>query len=153
MLRISKLTDYGTVLLANLARNPDEVCSAAEIASRTGISLPTASKLLKSLARNGLVTSTRGANGGYTLARDASTISAAEIIDALEGPVSITECSASDSQCDIAEACGVGNAWQRINVAIRDALGEVSLVDLIRSSSPPPRFRFAGLPVNVEEKS
>ena len=153
MLRISKLTDYGTVLLAHLARNQDEVCSAADLAARTGISLPTASKLLKSLARNGLVTSTRGANGGYTLARDAGAISAAEIIDALEGPVSITECSASDSQCDIAEACGVGNAWQRINVAIRDALGEVSLVDLIRSNSPPPRFRFAGLPVNVEEKS
>jgi len=153
MLRISKLTDYGTVLLAHLAHNPDAVCSAAEIASHTGISLPTASKLLKSLARNGLVTSTRGANGGYTLARDASTISAAEIIDALEGPVSITECSASDSHCDIAEACGVGNAWQRINVAIRDALGEVSLVDLIRSSRPLPRFRFAGLPINVEEKS
>ena len=153
MLRISKLTDYGTVLLAQLARNPDAVCSAAEIASRTGIALPTASKLLKSLARNGLVTSTRGANGGYTLARDASTISAAEIIDALEGPVSITECSASDRHCDIEEACGVGTAWQRINVAIRDALGEVSLVDLIRSSSPPPRFRFAGLPINVEDKS
>jgi FeS assembly SUF system regulator len=152
MLRISKLTDYGTVLLAHLARNPDAVCSAAEIASHTGISLPTASKLLKSLARNGLVTSTRGANGGYMLARDPCAISAAEIIDALDGPVSITECSASDSNCDIAEACGVGNAWQRINVAIRDALDEVSLVDLIRSSSPPPRFRFAGLPVNVEEK-
>ena len=153
MLRISKLTDYGTVLLAHLARNPDEVCSAAEIASRTGIALPTASKLLKSLARNGLVTSTRGASGGYMPARDPGTINAAAIIDALEGPVSITECSASDSNCDIAEACGVGNAWQRINVAIRDALDEVSLVDLIRSSSPPPRFRFAGLPINVEEQS
>jgi len=153
MLRISKLTDYGTVLLAQPARNPDEVCSAAQIASRTGIALPTASKLLKSLARNGLVTSTRGANGGYMLARDPGAISAAAIIDALEGPVSITECSASDSNCDIAEACGVGTAWQRINVAIRDALDEVSLVDLIRSSSPPPRFRFAGLPINVEEKS
>lgn len=153
MLRISKLTDYGTVLLAHLARNPHEVCSSAEIALSTGISLPTASKLLKSLARNGLVTSTRGANGGYTLAREASAISAAEIIDALEGPVSITECSASDSHCDIEEVCGVGNAWQRINVAIRDALHEVSLVDLIRTSSPPRRFHFAGLPINVEDKT
>ena len=153
MLRISKLTDYGTVLLAHLAGNPDEVRSAADIAARTGISLPTASKLLKSLARNGLVTSTRGANGGYRLARDASAISAAEIIDALEGPVSITECSVTGSHCDIEEACGVGNAWQRINVAIRDALDEVSLVDLLRSKSPAPPFRFAGLPINVEEKT
>ena len=153
MLRISKLTDYGTVLLAYLARNPDEVCSSADIAASTGIALPTASKLLKSLARNGLVTSTRGASGGYRLALAARDISAADIIDALEGPVSITECSASDSHCDIEEDCSVGNAWQRINVAIRNALQEVSLVDLLRSSSPVPRFRFAGLPITVEEKA
>ena len=152
MLRISKLTDYGTVLLAHLAQHQDEVCSAAELAQNTGIALPTTSKLLKSLARNRLVTSTRGANGGYKLARAASSISAADIIDALEGPVSITECSASDSHCDIEEACSVGGTWQRINVAIRKALQEVSLVDLQRSSSPVPQFRFAGLPVNVEDK-
>lgn len=153
MLRISKLTDYGTVLLAHLAHSPDRVCSAADIASQTGIALPTASKLLKALARNGLVKSTRGANGGYRLARAPADISAAEIIDALEGPVSITECSATDSHCDIEEACSVGNAWQRINVAIRNALQEVSLVDLLRSSSPTPRFRFAGLPISVEGKN
>ena len=152
MLRISKLTDYGTVLLADLARSDDELCSAAELAQSTGIALPTTSKLLKALARNGLVTSTRGANGGYRLARAANDISAADIIDALEGPVSITECSASDSHCDIEDVCNVGNAWQRINVAIRKALQEVSLVDLQRSSSPAPRFRFGGLPITIEEK-
>ncbi len=153
MLRISKLTDYGTVLLADLACSSDVVRSAAELAQSTGIALPTASKLLKSLARNGLVTSTRGANGGYRLARSADAISAADIIDALEGPVSITECSASDSHCDIEDVCNVGSAWQRINVAIRRALEDVSLVDLQRTSSPVPRLRFAGLPINVEEKS
>ena len=77
---------------------------------------------MKSLARAGLVTSTRGKSGGYQLSRPAHDISAASVIDALEGPVSITECSASDSHCDIEEACSVGNAWQRINVAIRNAL-------------------------------
>jgi len=82
----------------------------------------------------------------------ADDISAADIIDALEGPVSITECSASDSHCDIEDVCNVGNTWQRINVAIRRALQEVSLVDLQRSSSPVPRFRFGGLPINIEEK-
>jgi len=152
MLRIIKLTEYGTVLLAQLARNPDAVCSAADIAARTGIALPTASKLLKALARSNLVTSTRGPNGGYRLARNPAAISAAEIIDALEGPVSITECSASDSHCDIEAACSVGNAWQRINVAIRNALQEVSLVDLLRTRSPVPRFHFAGLPITVEDK-
>jgi FeS assembly SUF system regulator len=152
MLRISKLTDYGTVLLADLARSDGAVCSAADLAQSTGIALPTTSKLLKSLAKHGLVTSTRGANGGYRLARAADDISAADIIDALEGPVSITECSASDSHCDIEDVCNVGNTWQRINVAIRRALQEVSLVDLQRSSSPVPRFRFGGLPINIEEK-
>ena len=153
MLRISKLTDYGTVVLAHLAGETGAVCSAAEVAAATGIGLPTVSKLLKSLARAGLVTSTRGANGGYQLARDAAEISAANVIDALEGPVSITECSASDSHCDIEDVCNVGSAWQRINVAIRRALDEVSLVDLLRANSPVPSFRFAGMPVTVENKS
>ena len=152
MLRISKLTDYGTVLLAHLAANPNAVCSAADVASATGIALPTTSKLLKTLARADLVASTRGANGGYQLARQASDISAADIIDALEGPVSITECSASDSHCDIEDACAVGATWQRINVAIRKALHEVSLVDLVRTNSSVPRFRFAGMPITIEKK-
>lgn len=153
MLRISKLTDYGTVVLAHLAGAPAAVCSAAEVAAATGIGLPTVSKLLKSLARAGLVTSTRGANGGYQLARAPAEISAANVIDALEGPVSITECSGSDSHCDYEDVCSVGGAWQRINVAIRRALDEVSLVDLLRTRSPVPNFRFAGMPITVEKKS
>ena len=100
MLRISKLTDYGTVVLAHLAANPATVCSAADVAGATGIAPPTVSKLLKSLARAGLVSSTRGANGGYRLSRGPQDISAADIIDALDGPVSITECSGSDSLCE-----------------------------------------------------
>ncbi len=153
MLRISKLTDYGTVLLAHLAGNQQAVCSAAEAADATGIALPTVSKLLKSLARSGLVTSTRGANGGYQLARSPSDISAADVIDALEGPVSITECSSGESICEHEDVCRVGDAWQRINVAIRRALDDVSLDDLLRTNSRVPQFRFAGLPVNVESKT
>jgi FeS assembly SUF system regulator len=152
VLRLSKLTDYGTVLLAHLAANEGSVCSAADVATATGVAVPTVSKLLKLLGRNGLVTSTRGANGGYRLAHDPSDISAADIIDALEGPVSITECSASDSQCEHEGVCSVGGAWQRVNVAIRMALDDVSLNDLLRSTSPTPQFRFAGLPVTVENK-
>ena len=152
MLRLSKLTDYGTVLLAHLAANRGSVCSAADVATATGIAVPTVSKLLKLLGRNGLVTSTRGANGGYRLAGDPNDISAADIIDALEGPVSITECSASDSQCEHEGVCSVGGAWQQVNVAIRRALDDVSLSDLLRSNSPTPQFRFAGLPITVENK-
>ena len=125
MLRISKLTDYGTVVLAHLAAHQASVCSAADVAQATGIAPPTVSKLLKLLARNGLVTSTRGANGGYRLARPPHKISAADVIDALDGPVSITECSASDGDCEHEDVCSVGGAWQRINVAIRRALRDV----------------------------
>jgi len=153
VLRISKLTDYGTVLLAHLAENNEDVCSAADVAAATGIALPTVSKLLKSLAKSGLVTSTRGANGGYELARSPAEISAADVIDALEGPVSITECSSIDSLCEHEGVCSVGSAWQRINVAIRRALDDISLSDLLRTNSPVPQFRFAGMPITIEKKS
>lgn len=152
MLRISKLTDYGTVVLAELARGEQAFVSAADIAGSTGLGLPTVSKLLKALARAGLVTSSRGARGGYRLARAAEAISAADVIDALEGPVSITECSAHDSHCDIESLCRVGGAWQRINVGIRRALDEISLSDLLRANSPLPRFRFANTRITVERK-
>ena len=152
MLRISRLTDYGTVVLAQLAHGGAGLASASEVAAATGIALPTVSKLLKSLAKAGLVTSTRGSRGGYQLSRDPHKISAADVIDALEGPVSITECSASDKICDFEAVCNVGAAWQRINVAIRRALDDVSLVDLLRTSSRAPGLRFAGLPVTVEPK-
>lgn len=150
MLRISKLTDYGTVLLAHLAERPG-VVSSADVAAGTGVALPTVSKLLKALGRAGLVRSTRGANGGYELSRLPREITAAEIIDALEGPVSITECSSEDSHCEHEGVCSVGDAWQRINVAIRRALDDVSLNDLLRSNCPAPTFRFAGLPISVED--
>ena len=153
MLRISRLTDYGTVVLGHLARADAGLVSATEVATATGIALPTVSKLLKALAKAGIVTSTRGSHGGYELARDAQAISASDVIDALDGPVSITECSASDSHCDLESICNVGGAWQRINIAIRRALDEISLADLMRTKSPLPRFEFAGLPVNVEQKS
>jgi FeS assembly SUF system regulator len=153
MLRISRLTDYGTLVLAQLSRNGQSLSSAAEVASATGIAPPTVSKLLKLLAKAELVTSTRGSQGGYRLSRDASEISASDIIDALEGPVHITECSADDSHCDLEDVCNVGGAWQRINVAIRRALGDIDLNDLQRSKAPVPQFEFAGLPVTVERKN
>lgn len=151
MLRISKLTDYGTVVLAHLAEHQATVCSAADVAAATGVALPTVSKLLKLLARAGLVTSTRGANGGYRLSLPPHEISAADVIDALDGPVSITECSASDGDCEHEGVCSVGGAWQRINVAIRQALCDVTLNDLVKAHSPVPTFRFAGLPITIDK--
>ena len=153
MLRISKLTDYGTVVLAHLASDQAHVASAADVAAATGLGLATVSKLLKSLGKAKLVTSTRGAQGGYKLARKPADISAADVIDALEGPVSITDCSASDRHCDFESHCTVGSAWQRINVAIRRALCEITLLDLQRSNSRIPTLSFAGTPTSVEKKA
>lgn len=152
VLRISKLTDYGTVILAHLATHERSLSSAAEVAGATGLGLPTVRKLLKLLGKSELVVATRGAQGGYRLARDAARISAADVIDALEGPVSITECSAIDRHCELEPHCSVGSAWQRINIAIRHALGDISLVDLRNSGASGPIFEFAGMPVHVERK-
>jgi FeS assembly SUF system regulator len=130
MLRISKLTDYGTMVLACLATRPHERHPATAVAERTRLGLPTVSKLLKSLHRAGLVTSARGAQGGYQLARPATSISAADIIDAIEGPVAITECSGDHSACDLEQVCTTGTSWQRVNLAIRRSLDELSLAQL-----------------------
>jgi FeS assembly SUF system regulator len=130
MLRISKLTDYGTVILACLATAPERRLTASEVAERTRLGLPTVSKLLKCFHRAGLLTSARGARGGYQLARPAAAISAAAIIDAIEGPLAITECSGQHSTCEHETSCSTGSAWQRINGAIRRSLDEISLAQL-----------------------
>lgn len=152
VLRMSRLTDYGTLVLTQLPHDGATLLTAAEVAAATGINLPTVSKLLKLLAKAELVRSTRGSHGGYRLGRPASQISAADIIDALEGPVSITECSSNDSHCDYEAVCNVGSAWQRINVAIRRALDDINLNDLQRTRAPVPQFEFAGMPISVERK-
>lgn len=129
-MRISRLTDYATVILAALAEDPARVQTATALAERTHIGAPTVSKLLKQLHRAGMVSSTRGLHGGYRLARPAAQISAGAILDALEGPLALTDCSAGQGQCGIEQTCRVGRAWQRVNLAIRRALSEVSLAQL-----------------------
>lgn len=130
MLKMSRLTDYGTGVLAYLAGAGARPHSTNEVAEVTGLPAATVSKILKLLTRAGLVTSHRGALGGYALARPAAEITAAEVIDALEGPVALTECSIEDRSCELEASCLVGNAWQRINVAIRRALSEITLAEL-----------------------
>ena len=150
MLRIRKLTDYGIFVLAHLANEQDTVMSASQIASRTGLNLPTVSKLLKTLNKAKLVTSIRGSKGGYSLAKKSSTISAAEIIDAFEGPVAITECSASYHSCSLESQCGVGEAWQKINRAIRNTLENISLTDLRSGQNRKTSIKFSGIPINIK---
>jgi FeS assembly SUF system regulator len=130
MLRIGKLTDYATVILATLAADRSRQLNAGTLAERTHIASPTVSKLLKQLHRAGLVNSTRGTHGGYQLAREPEQISAAAILDALEGPLALTQCSAGSGHCDIEHTCSTGRAWQKLNLAIRRSLSEVSLAQL-----------------------
>lgn len=142
MLRLSKLTDYGTVVLAGMAREPQRLHTAAELAAGLHLAVPTVSKLLKQFAKAGLVSSQRGARGGYALARPAEEISAVAIIDAIEGPVAITQCSMGHSRCGIEAVCGIGHNWQRISLAIREALRGVTLAQLARPVALPPRLDF-----------
>ncbi|MFC4819351.1 SUF system Fe-S cluster assembly regulator [Dokdonella ginsengisoli] len=145
MLRISKLTDYATVVMTCLAAAGDGVLSAQTLAERAHLEAPTVSKLLKQLAQAELVVSTRGINGGYRLARAPQDISIADIVTAMEGPIGMTECSAHSGACDHESHCGVRVNWQRINHAIATALAEVSLADMVK---PPPR-RGAAIPLQV----
>ncbi len=139
MLRMGKLTDYATVVLASLAQEPARHRAAAELAERTRLTRPTVSKVLKGLQRAGLVISSRGAQGGYRLARGPEQITAAQILDAFEGPLAITECSSASSHCGIERMCRVGGAWQRINAAIRRALEDVTLQHLAGLDAAPGR--------------
>ncbi len=142
MLRIGKLTDYATVILATLAADRARLLNASTLAERTHIAAPTVSKLLKQMHRAGLVNSTRGTHGGYQLARDPESISAASILDALEGPIALTECSAGSGNCGIEHTCSVGRTWQRLSVAIRRSLSEVSLAQLAGLDTKTPTMPF-----------
>jgi FeS assembly SUF system regulator len=137
MFRISRLTDYGTMILVYLARQQDRLCSANDVARATHVAQPTVQKLLKALARANLVDSVRGADGGSRLARSPAMIRAAQILDVFEGPVAITECSTDESHCELEPVCQVGGAWQKINRAIRGALTDITLADM---DHPPPEF-------------
>ena len=130
MFRLSKLTDYATVVMTHLARSPEGVFSAQELARGTGLGLPTTAKLLKKMASAGLVDSYRGTQGGYRLARGPAQISVFDVIAAMEGPVAMTECSLHKGLCAQEPVCSVRGNWRRINQAVVAALKEVNLLDM-----------------------
>jgi len=144
MLRVSKLTDYATVVMTCLAAG-DGVMSAQALAERARLELPTVSKLLKQLAQAELVASTRGINGGYRLARAPERITIADVVTAMEGPIGMTECSAHAGLCGHEPHCGVRVNWQRINHAIAGALASVTLADMLH----PPAKPRATIPLRV----
>lgn len=131
MLRLSKQSDYATVLLAELAGGEQAVRSVSELAQQTQVSSPMVSKTLKLLARDGLVDSIRGASGGYRLNRPAGEISIADIIKAIEGPIAVTQCSHDDG-CQLQAHCQIRPHWQLINDTIMSSLHQLSLAELCR---------------------
>jgi FeS assembly SUF system regulator len=137
MLRMSKMADYAALMLATMAEQPQSHHTAAELAEVTGISPPTVSKLLKTLGHADLLTSRRGAHGGYSLARDPATISAVDVIEAIEGPMAVTECTVSPGSCDLEPTCQLSSQWQLLSVAVRRALAEITLKDLIGDPIAP----------------
>lgn len=136
MLRLSKLADYGIVVCTQLAAEPDRVHSASELAAQLRLEAPTVAKVLKRLARVGLVLGFRGVTGGYRIARDPRQISVADVVEAFEGPIGMTECSAHGSACVHESQCGVRGHWRLISRAVDNALRGVSLADMLR---PVPR--------------
>jgi FeS assembly SUF system regulator len=154
MLRMSKLADYAALMLATMAERPAETYTAAGIAAETGVNLPTASKLLKMLVRAQLVASQRGSHGGYTLGRVPSAISAVDVIEAVEGPLAMTECTLAPGLCDLEPTCQLGSQWQSLSAAIRRALAEITLADLIGDPIVPALSlrRRTGIPaIHMEQ--
>lgn len=132
MIRMSKLSDYGLVLLTHLARHPERAAfSAVDLAAETKLPAPTVGKLLKILAREGLLESHRGSKGGYSLVAKAQDISVAHILQALEGPISITQCVEHEGGlCEYEPVCPTKDHWHVINRTINRALSEITLREL-----------------------
>lgn len=131
MLRITKITDYGFILLAYMASR-DEVLlhNAKDLSASSGLALPTVSKVLKILTQGKILKSHQGSKGGYSLARPANQITAAEVVEAIEGPVALTECSSAEG-CD--RDCQVSESWQKVNSAVIGALSDLTLANMVEA--------------------
>ena len=160
--RLSKTTDYGIVLLARLARNADtgdgtagtsddvpEPKNARELARCSDLPVPMVSKILKALAREGLLVSQRGAKGGYRLARPPEDLTVSEMIRVLEGPVALTDCAIGPALCEHETMCAVREPWQLISRVVERALADVTLADLV-AGGPSPAFASARELLQIE---
>jgi FeS assembly SUF system regulator len=136
MLRLSKLTDYAVVVLARLSSGAPTQTSPG-IAASTGIPEPTVAKVLKTLVAAGLVTSQRGAHGGYRLTRPLGALPVADVIEAIDGPIALTACvEGAGMGCDVSTMCPMRGRWDPVNAAIREALGGITLADMQRTARP-----------------
>jgi len=131
--RLSRLADYGTVVMGYMAGDPAAVHTATGIAAAIGIAPPTVSKLLKLLSRRGLLVSLRGSRGGYRLSRRPGRITVAEVVEAVEGTIALTECSGAMARCSMEPGCTVRKNWRQINRQLRGVLDGVTVADLART--------------------
>ena len=136
-IKLSRMADYAVTLMAVLARTQKseggaELHTVSELATKTGLSEATVSQILKKLTRKKLLTSCRGVNGGYSLAMGAETITMAHVVEAMDGPISLTRCLDEENACCYAGTCNTKNSWAQVNTAVRDALNSLSLKDICR---------------------
>ena len=143
MLRISKLTDYAIIVLGYMAREPARIYAATDLSDAVGVAVPTVSKILKALARAEVLKSIRGAKGGYRLLSSPENISVAAVINALEGPIALTECGLEHDPCRQSAHCQTRSNWAVINRAIQTALESVTLSDMaVPMAKPPEEIRI-----------
>jgi FeS assembly SUF system regulator len=131
MIILSKLADYGVIVATHLAAHPERQTTAAAVAAETRLPQATVAKLLKALAHAGLATATRGAMGGYRLARQSSAISVAEVVAAIDGDIGMTQCSIHVDDCERTTYCPTRPHWSAINRAVGAALAAVTLEDMV----------------------
>lgn len=137
MVRLSKLTDYAVVLLTQMVRRDGKVATTAILAEITGLPHPTVSKVLKRLTKSGLLLAQRGATGGYSLSRHPETISVADIVTAMDGPIALTDCTEGSHQsCQMEKNCPINGHWNRVNLAIRSALQSIHLAEMAEDTQP-----------------
>ena len=135
-MRLSNLADYAVITMCQAATHcGDGRVSAAELASETGLPVPTVQKLVSKLTAAGLLRSVRGAKGGLQLGRPAAAITVADIVEAVEGPIALTACVEHGSCCDYEADCRMKSHWPIINSALRGALASITLENL----RTPPR--------------
>lgn len=130
MLKISKLTDYATGVLSQMAQDPQQIYTARDLTQETHIALPTVMKVLKQLTKAGLLNSQRGSNGGYSLADLPENIPLIDIIEAIEGDMGLTECSIKTHYCALETTCSTRDNWQIISQLLHRALAQISLAHM-----------------------
>ena len=144
MLRLNRMTDYAILLLAVLASRDGEVVPASAIAHHTQLNQPTIAKLAKALVKAGVITAERGVNGGYRLTRHASQVHAAEVIEAIEGPIALTACvDGAEELCETRHGCFMSGHWNEVNESIRQALERVTLDRLFNPEAMFPEMGVA----------